>query len=107
MAARLAKKLTQAQLAQMINEKPQVIQEYESGKAIPSRRSCRSFRARWAPHSAPRRPQLLLRSRAVQAWKLGCCAGSGSESLAFLSCTPAMFILYALPFARGTAETSV
>ena len=36
MAARLAKKLTQAQLAQMINEKPQVIQEYESGKAIPS-----------------------------------------------------------------------
>jgi ribosome-binding protein aMBF1 (putative translation factor) len=36
MAARLAKKLTQAQLAQVINEKPQVIQEYESGKAIPS-----------------------------------------------------------------------
>ena len=36
MAARLAKKMTQAQLAQAINEKPQVIQEYESGKAIPS-----------------------------------------------------------------------
>eukprot|EP00983_Pelagomonas_calceolata_P112792 1159924-Pelagomonas_calceolata.AAC.2 len=34
--ARTAKKLTQAQLAQAINEKPQVIQEYESGKAIPN-----------------------------------------------------------------------
>uniref|UniRef100_A0ACD5VGV0 Uncharacterized protein n=2 Tax=Avena sativa TaxID=4498 RepID=A0ACD5VGV0_AVESA len=36
MQARTDKKLTQAQLAQMINEKPQVIQEYESGKAIPN-----------------------------------------------------------------------
>ncbi|WOK97898.1 Multiprotein-bridging factor 1b [Canna indica] len=36
MQARLDKKLTQAQLAQLINEKPQVIQEYESGKAIPN-----------------------------------------------------------------------
>jgi putative transcription factor len=36
MQARLAKKMTQAQLAQAINEKPQVIQEYESGKAIPN-----------------------------------------------------------------------
>ncbi|PKA46865.1 Multiprotein-bridging factor 1b [Apostasia shenzhenica] len=36
MQARLDKKLTQAQLAQFINEKPQVIQEYESGKAIPN-----------------------------------------------------------------------
>ncbi|KAF8659083.1 hypothetical protein HU200_058726 [Digitaria exilis] len=40
--ARLDKKLAPAELAQnvvleqMINEKPQVIQEYESGKAIPS-----------------------------------------------------------------------
>lgn len=34
--ARLAAKLTQAQLAQKINEKPQVVQEYESGKAIPN-----------------------------------------------------------------------
>eukprot|EP00798_Chlamydomonas_sp_ICE-L_P011874 gene11874-14980_t len=34
--ARTAKKLTQAQLAQLMNEKPQVIQEYESGKAIPN-----------------------------------------------------------------------
>ena len=33
---RLAKKLTQAQLAQQINEKPQIIQEYETGKAIPN-----------------------------------------------------------------------
>ena len=33
---RLAKGLTQAQLAQQINEKPQVVQEYESGKAIPN-----------------------------------------------------------------------
>eukprot|EP00199_Chlamydomonas_sp_CCMP681_P004666 CAMPEP_0119107882 /NCGR_PEP_ID=MMETSP1180-20130426/12119_1 /TAXON_ID=3052 ORGANISM="Chlamydomonas cf sp, Strain CCMP681" /NCGR_SAMPLE_ID=MMETSP1180 /ASSEMBLY_ACC=CAM_ASM_000741 /LENGTH=140 /DNA_ID=CAMNT_0007093431 /DNA_START=101 /DNA_END=523 /DNA_ORIENTATION=+ len=34
--ARTAKKLTQAQLAQAVNEKPQIIQEYESGKAIPN-----------------------------------------------------------------------
>lgn len=34
--ARTAKKLTQAQLAQLVNEKPQVIQEYETGKAIPN-----------------------------------------------------------------------
>ena len=36
MQARLDKKLTQAQVAQLINEKPNVIQEYVSGKAIPS-----------------------------------------------------------------------
>ncbi|XP_051125812.1 multiprotein-bridging factor 1b-like [Andrographis paniculata] len=36
MQARMDKKLTQAQLAQLINEKPQIIQEYESGKAIPN-----------------------------------------------------------------------
>ncbi|PWA42663.1 multiprotein bridging factor 1A [Artemisia annua] len=36
MQGRTDKKLTQAQLAQMINEKPQIIQEYESGKAIPN-----------------------------------------------------------------------
>lgn len=34
--ARTAKKMTQIQLAQAVNEKPQVIQEYESGKAIPN-----------------------------------------------------------------------
>jgi putative transcription factor len=34
--ARTAKKLTQSQLAQLINEKPQIIQEYETGKAIPN-----------------------------------------------------------------------
>eukprot|EP00245_Coleochaete_scutata_P005718 TRINITY_DN194_c0_g1_i1.p2 TRINITY_DN194_c0_g1~~TRINITY_DN194_c0_g1_i1.p2 ORF type:complete len:140 (-),score=31.37 TRINITY_DN194_c0_g1_i1:328-747(-) len=34
--ARLEKKLTQAQLAQQINEKPQIIQEYENGHAIPN-----------------------------------------------------------------------
>ncbi|KAF2314394.1 hypothetical protein GH714_026011 [Hevea brasiliensis] len=36
MQARTDKKLTQSQLAQLINEKPQIIQEYESGKAIPN-----------------------------------------------------------------------
>ncbi|XP_074290222.1 multiprotein-bridging factor 1a [Silene latifolia] len=36
MQARTDKKLTQSQLAQIINEKPQIIQEYESGKAIPN-----------------------------------------------------------------------
>lgn len=34
--ARQAKKMTQAQLATAINERPQIIQEYESGKAIPN-----------------------------------------------------------------------
>jgi ribosome-binding protein aMBF1 (putative translation factor) len=32
----MAKKLTQKQLATLINEKPQVVAEYESGKAIPN-----------------------------------------------------------------------
>lgn len=34
--ARMAKKMTQKELATAINEKPQVIGEYESGKAIPN-----------------------------------------------------------------------
>jgi len=34
--ARQAKKMTQAQLATAINEKAQIIQEYECGKAIPN-----------------------------------------------------------------------
>ncbi|KIZ06393.1 Multiprotein-bridging factor 1a [Monoraphidium neglectum] len=34
--ARTAKKLTQAQLGQLINEKPSIIQDYETGKAIPN-----------------------------------------------------------------------
>mmetsp|Transcript_39025 Transcript_39025/g.47241 ORF Transcript_39025/g.47241 Transcript_39025/m.47241 type:complete len:139 (-) Transcript_39025:342-758(-) len=33
---RTAKKMTQAALAQAINEKPQIVQEYEQGKAIPN-----------------------------------------------------------------------
>ncbi|KAH7314455.1 hypothetical protein KP509_21G003600 [Ceratopteris richardii] len=33
---RLAKGLTQIQLAKAISERPQVVQEYESGKAVPS-----------------------------------------------------------------------
>nr|GEV47424.1 multiprotein-bridging factor 1a [Tanacetum cinerariifolium] len=36
MHGRIDKKLAQAQLAQMINEKPQIIQEFESEKAIPN-----------------------------------------------------------------------
>ena len=36
MQARTAKKLTQKDLATAINEKPQVIGEYESGKAVPN-----------------------------------------------------------------------
>uniref|UniRef100_A0A7S2SAV4 HTH cro/C1-type domain-containing protein n=1 Tax=Rhizochromulina marina TaxID=1034831 RepID=A0A7S2SAV4_9STRA len=36
MQARLAKKMNQKQLATAINEKPQIIQEYETGKAIPN-----------------------------------------------------------------------
>jgi putative transcription factor len=36
MKARQAKKLTQAQLAQQLNVKPQIINDYESGKAIPN-----------------------------------------------------------------------
>jgi putative transcription factor len=34
--ARLSKKMTQKQLAQLINEKPQVVAEYESCRAIPN-----------------------------------------------------------------------
>uniref|UniRef100_A0A7S2YVV3 HTH cro/C1-type domain-containing protein n=1 Tax=Chloropicon laureae TaxID=464258 RepID=A0A7S2YVV3_9CHLO len=34
--ARIAKKMTQAQLAQAINELPKVVQSYENGKAIPN-----------------------------------------------------------------------
>merc|ERR1712019_83895 len=34
--ARLAKKMTQAQLASQINEKSSVVNEYEAGKAIPN-----------------------------------------------------------------------
>jgi len=34
--ARMAKKMTQKDLATKINEKPQVVGEYESGKAIPN-----------------------------------------------------------------------
>lgn len=36
MQARTAKKMTQKDLATAINEKPQVVAEYESGKAIPN-----------------------------------------------------------------------
>jgi putative transcription factor len=34
---RCTKKMSQKQLAQAINERPQVISDYESGKAIPNR----------------------------------------------------------------------
>ena len=36
MQARTAKKMTQKELATAINEKPQVLAQYESGKAIPN-----------------------------------------------------------------------
>ena len=36
MQARMAKKMTQQQLGNAINEKAQVIQQYEQGKAIPN-----------------------------------------------------------------------
>lgn len=36
MQARMAKKMTQKELATAINEKPQVVGEYESGKAVPN-----------------------------------------------------------------------
>jgi putative transcription factor len=36
MQARMAKKMSQKELATLINEKPQVVAEYESGKAIPN-----------------------------------------------------------------------
>ncbi|GAV79506.1 HTH_3 domain-containing protein/MBF1 domain-containing protein [Cephalotus follicularis] len=34
--ARLEKKMSQVELAKQINERPQVVQEYENGKAVPS-----------------------------------------------------------------------
>ena len=40
--ARTAKKMPQAQLAQAINEKPQIVNEYESGKAIPNNQVIRT-----------------------------------------------------------------
>ncbi len=36
MQARMAKKMTQKELATKINEKPQVVGEYENGKAVPN-----------------------------------------------------------------------
>mmetsp|Transcript_28228 Transcript_28228/g.79288 ORF Transcript_28228/g.79288 Transcript_28228/m.79288 type:complete len:111 (-) Transcript_28228:1438-1770(-) len=36
MQARMAKKMTQKDLATAINEKPQVVGDYETGKAIPN-----------------------------------------------------------------------
>lgn len=36
MQARTAKKMTQKEVATAINEKPQVVAEYESGKAVPN-----------------------------------------------------------------------
>ena len=35
-AARMEKQLSQKDVAQKINEKPSVLQDYESGKAIPN-----------------------------------------------------------------------
>lgn len=46
--ARTAKKLTQIQLAQAINEKPQVIQDYESGKV--GSEGCMPLESCWEPH---------------------------------------------------------
>ncbi|XP_050218037.1 multiprotein-bridging factor 1c [Mercurialis annua] len=34
--ARLGKKMSQAELAKLINEQPKVVQEYENGKAVPN-----------------------------------------------------------------------
>lgn len=34
--ARLEKKMSQSELAKQINERPQVVQEYENGKAVPN-----------------------------------------------------------------------
>lgn len=34
--ARIEKKMSQAELAKLINERPQVVQEYENGKAVPN-----------------------------------------------------------------------
>jgi putative transcription factor len=36
MQARMAKKMSQKDLATAINEKPQIVAEYESGKAVPN-----------------------------------------------------------------------
>jgi DNA-binding XRE family transcriptional regulator len=63
-SARLAKKMTQAQLAQAINEKPQIINEYECGKAIPNPQVCTNTRAPLPPQAmklslAPRAPSFF------------------------------------------------
>lgn len=42
--ARVAKKMSQTELANQINEKPNVIQAYENGKAIPSNQILQKLR---------------------------------------------------------------
>lgn len=42
----MEKGLTQAKLAQAINEKPAVVNQYENGKAIPNGQVCVSLIAR-------------------------------------------------------------
>ncbi|KAK6944972.1 Cro/C1-type helix-turn-helix domain [Dillenia turbinata] len=41
--ARLEKKMSQAELAKLINERPQVVQEYENGKAVPNQNNTRNM----------------------------------------------------------------
>jgi putative transcription factor len=49
MQARMAKKMTQKDLATKINEKPQVVGEYESGKAIPNGQIIVKVSGVWMP----------------------------------------------------------
>ncbi|KEH24683.1 DNA-binding helix turn-helix protein [Medicago truncatula] len=68
------KKLTQAQLAQIINEKPQVIKEYESGKAIPNQMiigKLESWREHLVPKSLGRNEKVDLMVVALNLAKLG------------------------------------
>tara|TARA_R110002074_G_scaffold149819_1_gene302571 strand:+ start:1632 stop:1946 length:315 start_codon:yes stop_codon:yes gene_type:complete len=42
--SRMAKKMSQAELAKLINEKPNIIQGYENGKAVPDHKVLQKLR---------------------------------------------------------------
>ncbi|KAH7657353.1 putative transcription factor protein [Dioscorea alata] len=45
--ARLGKKMSQAELGKLINERAQVVQEYESGKAVPNQAVLAKMESAW------------------------------------------------------------
>ena len=83
--------MTQAQLAQAINEKPQVINEYECGKAIPNPQVCTSTRAPLPQATklslAPRAPSFFADPQQDVA-----CAGGEAEEV-WMTCVRWLYTL--------------